>query len=75
MPRAEVKVSHNATNLNLSVPLDKAIDIIFRYLKEDFTNFQTKIRFTLSKKWRFPLRICSVNVIKSAGNCGFDHIY
>ena len=50
MPQTEVKVSHNATNLNLSVPLDKAIDIIFRYLKEDFTNVETKIRFTLHKK-------------------------
>ena len=29
----------------------------------------------LHKKWSFPLRISSVNVTKSAGNCGFDHIY
>ena len=27
-----------------------------------------------TKKWRFPLRISSVNVTKSAGNCGFGHI-
>ena len=26
-------------------------------------------------KWSFPLKISSVNVIKSAGNCGFGHIY
>ena len=25
----------------------------------------------LHKKWSFPLRISSVNVTKSAGNCGF----
>ena len=30
---------------------------------------------TLYKKWSFPLRISSVNVTKSAGNCGFGHIY
>ena len=29
----------------------------------------------LHKKWSFPLRISSVNVTKSAGNCGFGHIY
>ena len=27
------------------------------------------------KKWSFPLRIYSVNVTKSAGDCGFGHIY
>ena len=27
------------------------------------------------KKWSFPLRIFSVNVTKSTGNCGFGHIY
>ena len=29
----------------------------------------------LHKKWSFPLRISSVNVTKSAGSCGFSHIY
>ena len=29
----------------------------------------------LHKKWSFPLRISSVNVTKSAGNCGFGQIY
>ena len=28
-----------------------------------------------TKKWSFPLRISSENVTKSAGNCGFGHIY
>ena len=28
-----------------------------------------------SQKMKFPLRISSVNVIKSAENCGFGHIY
>ena len=32
--------------------------------------------FPLHKKWSFPLiRISPVNVTKSAGNCGFGHIY
>ena len=31
--------------------------------------------YTLHKNWSFPLRISSVNVIKSAGNCWFGHIY
>ena len=30
---------------------------------------------TLLKKISFSLRISSVNVTKSAGNCGFGHIY
>ena len=36
-----------------------------------------KILFTVQKVFHksFPLRISSVNVTKSAGNCGFGHIY
>ena len=30
---------------------------------------------TLHKKLRFPLRISSVNMTKSAVSCGFGHIY
>ena len=30
---------------------------------------------TMHKIFGFPLRISVVNVIKSAGNSGFDHIY
>ena len=39
------------------------------------------INYSLSRnnvhctKWSFPLRISSVNVTKSTGNCGFGHIY
>ena len=29
----------------------------------------------LHKKWSFPLRVSSVNVIKSAVSCEFGHIY
>ena len=29
---------------------------------------------SLYKKWSFPLRISSVNVTKSAGNCGWPHL-
>ena len=31
--------------------------------------------FPLHKKLSFPLEISSVNVTKSAGNCGFGQIY
>ena len=30
---------------------------------------------TLHKKWSFILKISLVNVSKSAGGCGFGHIY
>ena len=32
-------------------------------------------RLHCTKKWSFPLRISSVNVTKSAGNCRLGHIY
>ena len=32
-------------------------------------------KHSLYNKWIFPLRISSVNLIKSAGKCGFAHIY
>ena len=33
------------------------------------------LSLSLHKKWSFPLTISSVSVSKSAGNCGFGHIY
>ena len=30
---------------------------------------------TTAQKWSFPLKISSVNVTKSAGDCGFGYIY
>ena len=30
---------------------------------------------SLHKRWNFPLRISSVHMTKSVGNCGFGHIY
>ena len=30
---------------------------------------------SLRKRWNFPLRISSINMTKSVGNCGFGHIY
>ena len=33
------------------------------------------LKHWLHKKWSFPLRISSLNVTKSAGNCGFGRIY
>ena len=35
----------------------------------------TILSIALHKKWIFPLRISSANVIKSAGDCGFGRIY
>ena len=37
--------------------------------------YKITFKVTLHTKWRFPLWISSVNEIKSAGNCGFGHIY
>ena len=31
-------------------------------------------KISMHKKWSFSLRVSSVNVTKSAGNCGFSHI-
>ena len=39
------------------------------------TNSQLLFALTLHKKWSFPLRISSVNVTKSAGDCGLGYIY
>ena len=41
-----------------------------------FSNMENRQRSkTLHKKWNFPLRISSVNLTKSAENCGFGDIY
>ena len=46
----------------------------------DVSNFKHRgksifLKKSLHKKWSFPLRISSVNEIKSVGNCIFGHIY
>ena len=43
----------------------------------DFLRFSRDVNenIALHKKRSFPLRISSVNVTKSAGKCGFGHIY
>ena len=43
--------------------------------KKKLLKEKTCISDWLHKKWSFQLRISSVNVTKSAGNCGFGHIY
>ena len=45
------------------------------YLEEIILNEDDDYPVTLQKKWSFLLRISSVNVTKSAGNCGFGQIY
>ena len=32
-------------------------------------------KYALHEKWSFPLRISSANETKTAGNCGFGHVY
>ena len=59
----------NANN-NKSFEAISDFDITCVYLNRK--KFQD---ITLHKKWSFPLRIFSVNIAKSAENCGFGHIY
>ena len=40
-----------------------------------FEIFKQPVLIAMHKNRSFPLRISSVNVNKSAGNCGFGHIY
>ena len=42
-------------------------------IKLNFEGFE--LQYQLHKKWSFPFRNSSANVTKSAGNCGFAHIY
>ena len=41
----------------------------------NFLFLSWKRTLTLLKKWSLPLRVSTVNVTKSTGNCGFGHIY
>ena len=50
---------------------DQEVFKIFSHLAPSFL----KASFLLLKKSSFPSRISSVNVTKSAENCGFGHIY
>ena len=43
----EIQVSYDAVNLYPSVPLDKAIDVIVEYLKNDFNNVKRRTKLTL----------------------------
>ena len=43
----EIQVSYNVVNLYPFVPLDKAIDVIIEYLKNDFNNVRTRTKLTL----------------------------
>ena len=45
------------------------------YLWKQFAYERKSEKNPLHKKRSFPLRISLVNVSKSAGNCGFAHIY
>ena len=43
----EIQVSYDVVNLYPSIPLDKAIDVIVEYLKNDFNNVRTRTKLTL----------------------------
>ena len=47
---------------------------MLQFLRGLSPSFASIIERTLHRKWSFPLQI-SVNVTKSAGNCGFGNIY
>ena len=43
----EVKVSYDVTNLYLSIPIDKAIDVILQQLSEGYEYLKTRTKLTL----------------------------
>ena len=44
---SEIQVSYDVVNLYPSIPLDKAIDLIVEYLKNDLNNVKTRTKLTL----------------------------
>ena len=48
--------------------------ILLLYLTS-MLHFSCSLLLSLHRKWRFLLKISSVNVTKSAGNCRFSRIY
>ena len=46
----EIQVSYDVVNLYPSIPLDKAIDFIVEYLKNDFNKVRTRTKLTLVDK-------------------------
>ena len=45
------------------------------YFDRIFMGYIWDLSWDTAQKMKFPLRISSVNVTKSTGNCGFGHIY
>ena len=50
-------------------------DSFFEFQNVKTPPFTYTREHTLHKRWGFPLRISSLNVAKSAGDCGFGYIY
>ena len=72
MVELNIKIKKPKDNFNSNNDSDN------NYFYNDYNNnnpLDYKNHVTLNKKWSFPLRISSVNVTKSAGSCGFGHIY
>ena len=59
------------TLFDLSLPVDtwRLLNVVRRHILSNKINLLLK----LYKIWSFPLRISSINVTKSAENCGFGH--
>ena len=52
------------------------LDLLYIVRAGTFLTLNKQVKnMTLHKKWSFPFGISPVNVTKSAGNCGFGHIY
>ena len=64
---------HRSLNFGSKVKYLTSIYFVLKLFQERFLFFSSYL--THHKKLSFPLRISLVNVTKSAGNCGFGHIY
>ena len=67
-----VKLPNPKTDLHTNVHNDAGVYTVDSTMAS-YDLIQTIL--TQHKKWSFPLWIYSLNVTRSAGNCGFGHIY
>ena len=52
-----------------------SLSILIHFSKPTIWKTLNLLHALTAKKWSFPLRISSINVTKSAGNCRSGHIY
>ena len=70
---ADITFQEASIVISVTFSFDTLEDII-PLLQNFLTDRDERPRYS-NKKWRFPLRISSVNVTKSSDFCGFGHIY